>query len=340
MNEILPATQSLVFPEFTVRCPSSATARFVAVSLNSDDEINASSMQKIGTPRTDEHFFFSVCLAPLWGDAPKWLMLIEFIEYYILQGAKHISIYKQHIDELTRLVLDNYVKKGIIDVVEVNESTNCLKRHRCRHEMQLQDCVFRHRGKSKWVAMVDLDERINVNDKTLNVKKLRKERETDTMVWFGALEPQRGKIGTIEDGNYGELRFRCRWILRLAEIPNDPETWRKEGAFTPMVLWHNTSHVAPINHTTKSIIQPHKVESMGVHQVLRFASAATVFLVPPEVAVVRHYRNVRGWSYFLKEAESFGSFENTELTSNLVDNLQANVLRKVDLLFPSKGSNA
>ncbi|KAK6010980.1 hypothetical protein OSTOST_23946 [Ostertagia ostertagi] len=66
-----------------------------------------------------------------------------------------------------------------------------------------------------------------------------------------------------------------------------------ENSRLPMDEWHNTSHVAPLNHTTKSIIQPMKVEGMGVHQVLRFSPGATVLLVPPEDAVVRHYRLTR-----------------------------------------------
>ncbi|KIH47118.1 hypothetical protein ANCDUO_22826, partial [Ancylostoma duodenale] len=143
-QEILPAAQSVVFPEFTVRCPASESARFAAVSLNADDDVPVVEMHSIepasskNLKLSGKQHFFSVCMAPLWGNAPKWLMLIEFVEYYLLQGAEHFFIYKQHVDELTMTVLDKYIREGVVDVVEVNEATNCLKRHRCRHEMQLQ----------------------------------------------------------------------------------------------------------------------------------------------------------------------------------------------------------
>ncbi|KAL6735011.1 hypothetical protein Aduo_005491 [Ancylostoma duodenale] len=316
-QEILPAAQSVVFPEFTVRCPASESARFAAVSLNADDDVPVVEMHSIEPASSSKQHFFSVCMAPLWGNAPKWLMLIEFVEYYLLQGAEHFFIYKQHVDELTMTVLDKYIREGVVDVVEVNEATNCLKRHRCRHEMQLQDCVFRSRGgRSKWVAVVDLDERISVNG-------------SNTLKQY---------IRSVGETSFGELRFRCRWVLRYAEIPADPETWRKEGARIPMAIWHNTSHVAPLNHTTKSIIQPEMVEGMGVHQVLRFTSPATVFLVPPEEAVVRHYRNVQGWAFFLKEAEGFGSFEPTVVAPDVIEQLQGRVLQAVDRLFLDKHS--
>ncbi|VDK65220.1 unnamed protein product [Cylicostephanus goldi] len=38
-------------------------------------------------PDQQQHYF-SVCLAPLWGNTPKWLMLIEFIEYYLSQVSR------------------------------------------------------------------------------------------------------------------------------------------------------------------------------------------------------------------------------------------------------------
>ncbi|KAK6052026.1 hypothetical protein COOONC_10468 [Cooperia oncophora] len=162
MQEVLPAGQSVVFPEFTVRCPPSDKARFVALSLNADDRVPQQDMHGIRVENKGRKDFLSVCLAPLWGSAPKWLLLIEFIEYYRLQGVEHFYIYRQSVDNYTAMILNNYEMEGIVEVVNVSETTNCLKRHRCRHEMQLQDCVFRTRGRSDWVATVDLDERINI----------------------------------------------------------------------------------------------------------------------------------------------------------------------------------
>ncbi|VDO95863.1 unnamed protein product [Heligmosomoides polygyrus] len=280
-HEILPAAQSLIFPEYMVRCPADDRARFVALSLNADDLVSSKEMKP-------KKAFLSVCLAPLWGNTPKWLLLIEFIEYYKLQGADRFYVYKQAADNLTEAVLENYIRDGVLEVVNIGDTTNCLKRHRCRHEMQLQDCVVRTRGLTAWTATVDLDERIVIN----SGRTIR---------------------NYIDKAKHGELRFRCRWVLRSNEIP--------DSSRLPMDEWHNTSHVAPLNHTTKSIVQPTKVESMSVHQVLRFAPGAGVLLVPPEDAAVRHYRFTKGWSFFLKEAESFGSFEDTYLATDLLYSL-------------------
>ncbi|VDM53217.1 unnamed protein product [Angiostrongylus costaricensis] len=138
LRELIPAFETRVFPEFIVRCPASDSARFVAVSLNPDDKIVIGDMHDIEQPRIGSEAFFSVCLAPLWGSAPKWLMLIEFIEYYRLQGAEYFYIYKHDCDNITQSILDSYEKEGTVEVVEIADVTNCVGRHRCRHQIQLQ----------------------------------------------------------------------------------------------------------------------------------------------------------------------------------------------------------
>ncbi|KAJ1373962.1 hypothetical protein KIN20_036524 [Parelaphostrongylus tenuis] len=109
LRELIPAFESRVFPEFIVRCPASDIARFVAVSLNPDDKVTIGDMHDVEKSKLGSEAFFSVCLAPLWGSTPKWLMLIEFIEYYRMQGAEYFYIYKHDCDNLTQSVLDSYV---------------------------------------------------------------------------------------------------------------------------------------------------------------------------------------------------------------------------------------
>ncbi|KAK6011000.1 hypothetical protein OSTOST_23926, partial [Ostertagia ostertagi] len=138
MQEILPASQSIVFPEFTIRCPASEKARFVALSLNSDDNVPLQDRHEIQVDKKGRREFLSVCLAPLWGTTPKWLLLIEFIEYYRLQGVEHFYVYRQSTDNYTEAVLNSYEREGIVELVNIGETNGCMKRHRCRHEMQLQ----------------------------------------------------------------------------------------------------------------------------------------------------------------------------------------------------------
>lgn len=57
--------------------------------------------------------------------------------------------------------------------------------------------------------------------------------------------------------NSVELRFRCRWVLREEEtLVRLGERVDKMLEELPVFKYHNTSHVAPVNHTTKSIVDP------------------------------------------------------------------------------------
>lgn len=134
----------------------------------------------------------------------------------------------------------------------------------------------------------------------------------------------------------GELRFRCQWTLRYSEIPLGPP----EIQNLPMMTWRNTSHVAPQNHTTKSIIRPGTVDSMGVHGVQKFRNSKfSVKLIDPEEAVVRHYRLVDGWNFFLKEAESFGEFFEYKMTDRLAGEILKRVKARIEEFSKFSGEN-
>uniref|UniRef100_A0A8R1DL70 Glycosyltransferase family 92 protein n=2 Tax=Caenorhabditis japonica TaxID=281687 RepID=A0A8R1DL70_CAEJA len=322
-TEILSGQKSIsVFPEFTVKCGKSSSSPrekppvYVAVTINKKDipetmqriSEQANLSEKKGTSE------FTVCLAPLFGETPKNLMLMEFIEYYSLQGADNFLIYTHSVSNETAKLLDFYQKnvKIKIEIIPIGNTTKCANRHRCRHEMQLQDCVYRTQNYAKWVATVDLDERIMpVNEDTRIIDLLR----------------------NTKSPAIAELRFRCQWTLRYSEIPHGPPQIKH----LPMMTWHNTSHVAPQNHTTKSIIRPSLVESMGVHGVLKMRKmgnsnfpAPKLKLVEPEEAVVRHYRLTQGWSFFLKEAESFGDFWHYEISHGLGKEIVERVDRVIE----------
>ncbi|CAD6191438.1 unnamed protein product [Caenorhabditis auriculariae] len=239
----------------------------VGLSINAKDKLENGQMHVLMKGDEDQKKFdFSVCLAPIFGSSPKWLLLVEFIEFYRLQGAENFLIYVQEISNVTEKVLENYVSSGILRTIKMGNSTKCLKKHRCRHELQLQDCIMRTRGASKWVATVDLDERIMEIDQNRKIVDFLRDQENPKI---------------------GENRFRCSWILRYEDIPESLEKVEEMENFLPMLAWHNTSHVAPQNHTTKSVVRPETVESMGVHGVQKFKKGFDVNLVDPGIALVR-----------------------------------------------------
>ncbi|CAI4232771.1 unnamed protein product [Auanema sp. JU1783] len=317
-QEISSAIVSKVFPDFVINCPPNDMATHMSISINEHDIISLENIIPIRR-RSNTLHYFSVCLAPIFGDKEKWLLLVEFIEYYKLQGASFFYVYDYESDEYVQKILKYYESQNVIEIIKVETTTDCMSRHRCRHEMQLQDCVARSREHSSWIALIDMDERIHVNDDEVNLLSwVRKNDQSDV----------------------AEFRFRCRWVLRNTDIPKLSFPINKglvvDGL--PMLRFHNTSHVAPVNHTTKSIVNPLLVHSQGVHQVLSFKKGSHLYMVPPEQVVVRHYRLLEGWNFFLREAESFGSFKNTSVSQELEDEIIKSVWNTMQAVFNSDRS--
>ncbi|CAJ0606302.1 unnamed protein product [Cylicocyclus nassatus] len=78
---------------------------------------------------TKPKYDLSVCLAPMYGNESKWLMLTEVIEHYKLQGVQHLYVYVKDIDDYSHLVLDDYEKSGEIEVVYLEENKTDLIRN-------------------------------------------------------------------------------------------------------------------------------------------------------------------------------------------------------------------
>lgn len=65
--------------------------------------------------------YFTVCMAPLYGDEAKFLQIVDFIEYHKLQGATFFHIYLRNVSDYDRMLLDEYVKTGDIEIIKMHD---------------------------------------------------------------------------------------------------------------------------------------------------------------------------------------------------------------------------
>lgn len=92
--------ESVVFPESIIYCLRKPRTKFMSLTKNVNDTpeypiplIGRTSIGKVcrslfltvEMKNLEPEHFFSVCIAPMYGTEPKWLMISEFIEYYKLQ---------------------------------------------------------------------------------------------------------------------------------------------------------------------------------------------------------------------------------------------------------------
>ncbi|EPB74315.1 hypothetical protein ANCCEY_06588 [Ancylostoma ceylanicum] len=62
-------------------------------------------------------YILSLCLAPIYGNRTKWLLLAETVEHYRLQGVEHFYFYVKDIDDYSLKLLQYYVRNGEAEVV-------------------------------------------------------------------------------------------------------------------------------------------------------------------------------------------------------------------------------
>lgn len=61
----------------------------------------------------------SFCLAPVYGNEPKWLHFVELIEHYKLQGINKFFIYIREIGDYDKKMVDSYVESGEVEIIDV-----------------------------------------------------------------------------------------------------------------------------------------------------------------------------------------------------------------------------
>ncbi|KIH51883.1 hypothetical protein ANCDUO_18022 [Ancylostoma duodenale] len=181
--------------EYNVHCLRREGAEFMSLS---DTPTGPYEFPVPITDRTQPEptHFFSVCLAPIYGTEPKWLLLAELVEHYKLQGATYFYVYSKYMDEYSRILLDDYVRTGEAEAIILHDRF-WRKDYRWQ-SVELQECLTRARGHSHWVAFIDLDERLTPTDYPGT--------RTDY-------------LKNITDEKIGGIQFRQRWILKNETLP-------------------------------------------------------------------------------------------------------------------------
>ncbi|KIH63697.1 hypothetical protein ANCDUO_06000 [Ancylostoma duodenale] len=304
--------QTRVFPEFAVYCLRRRGAAFMSLS-GTAHEAYSYPVPIVDRTKDEPKHFFSVCIAPIYGKEPKWLLLAEFIEHYKLQGATHFYVYIKNIDEYSRILLDDYIRTGEVEVVVLHDRFQ--RKDDEWQVVELQECLTRAKGHSQWVAFVDLDERL-----------------TPTQ-YHGTLADY---LRNISDSSIGGIQFRQRWILKNESMPVKYMNKKQVATWMPTARYHNTSHVGPPGHTAKCIVDPEKVLIMNVHYVDQFTDAYRLHGVNPEDGVVRHYRDVHlgEWGrIWLKEVEGMGNFSHTDYPEKWMHSLRTNIQNRVHYVY-------
>ncbi|KHJ89479.1 hypothetical protein OESDEN_10695 [Oesophagostomum dentatum] len=203
--------------------------------------------------RLGPRFLLSLCLAPMYGDESKWLMLAELMEHYKLQEVDHFYLYVKDYDNYTYKLIESYARCDRAEIIHFREQRDrpgeewqrvgiqvSILLQYCSSNVSLrcmfEDCLFRSRHHSKYAIFADLDERIIP---TTNL--------------------------TLHE--YGEKTLH---------------------EHLPALIFTNTTKISPAGTLDKCILDPTQVFIMDVHNIAAFFPGNhSVYQVPPDEAVIR-----------------------------------------------------
>ncbi|KAF1750105.1 hypothetical protein GCK72_016651 [Caenorhabditis remanei] len=311
--EIGEPFKSFTYPEYTVACQKRFGTRKIGLSVERNGEFQ--SFPLIDRMLKKPKYELSMCIAPLYGSEPKWLMFIEMIEHYKLQGVQHFYTHIHNASIYDLKVINDYVVTGELEIHYLLERDRRTDDH--WQMVHIADCVVWSRFESRWTIFADLDERIYMSNYMGTIRRF---------------------VQNVENERVGSLKFRQQWVLKTEQMPEKYEGEEELTEWMPTHRWHNSTGIGAPGHTSKCIIDTSKVFIMWVHSVSQFFPDGNYIEagVKPTDGLVRHYRDqsMGNWGdKWLRVVLRFGVLRNTNYPKNLIEKLTENVKRKAEYVY-------
>ncbi|KAK6747722.1 hypothetical protein RB195_000738 [Necator americanus] len=263
MKELTEPVASIVFPEFAVHCCRHLRAEYMTVSEEKEQAITVAA-RIIDRISAKPQYTLSLCLAALYGNQSKWLLLAELVEHYKLQGVEHFYFYIKDIDQYSQKLVNDYVENGEAEVVYFRQEEDRLPED--WQHVSVQDCLQRSRHHSRYSIFGDLDERIIPLGKIRLVDYVLK------------------KMG--EKNNIGMIKFTPRFVLRTRKPPDNYEGTKTLSKNLPTLVFRNTS-ATPLGYYTKCILDPTRVLLQWVHNVKVYFPGYVGLEAPRNEVIIR-----------------------------------------------------
>ncbi|KAF1752838.1 hypothetical protein GCK72_019393 [Caenorhabditis remanei] len=318
--EIGEPFESFTYPEYIVACKKRKGTRKIGLSVEKNRDFQP--LPIVDRMLKNPKYELAMCLTPLYGIEPKWLMFIELIEHYKLQGVQHFYSYIHNASNYDLKVINDYVRTGEVEVHYLLERDEREDNH--WQMVHIADCLIRSRGESKWTLFADLDEKIYMTNYTGTI---------------------RDYVGEVKNEALASIQFRQQWILKTELMPENYEGDDQIMEWMPTHRWHNSTGIGDPGHTSKCIVDTSKVFIMWVHSVTEFFPNPNrnIFQrdyfqrdVEPKDGLIRHYRdqNLGSWGeIWLKESLVFGPLRNTDYPEKLIGKLTENVKRRAKYVY-------
>ena len=214
---------------------------------------------------------FGVCIdSPLFHISnPQYV--IQFIEMNRILGAEWFTAYiTKSVSAEVKEVMKNY--DGLVDVVDWNIPLKSeIKGVYVGQQMSIQDCAYRNMHRVKYLMYTDLDEIIVP------------QQHTD---WSGMMEKLDQESCGAFIVRHVHLYGHSHSTTGICNTSNKSEY--KMPRF--VTFTQRAKNIEKAGTRSKLIVKPKKFGRMGSHNIFELLKGYKTYNVPPEVALLYHYR--------------------------------------------------
>ncbi len=224
-------------------------------------------------PKQISKTMFTVCISALnknFNDADQ---LTEFIEIHRIFGATKFVFYDMAVGRDVQMYLKFYRRKGIVDIIPWKLPTG-VDAHYYAQLATLNDCLYRYMYRSKYITFLDLDE--------ILVPRLHGSWK-QLMLSLNKI-PYRAKLCAFV---FPCVFFRLDWPDSL---PFSNNRTIKKHNIVSLLKTKREPNAWPHLQRSKIIVNPRKVDIVGIHNIWKPLRDYMEYDVPNVTAALHHYR--------------------------------------------------
>ncbi|XP_053409109.1 glycosyltransferase family 92 protein F13G3.3-like [Mercenaria mercenaria] len=216
--------------------------------------------------KTQKHF--TMCLSPMHSSFSDSSQLLEWIELHKILGVERFLIYVQSVSNDVKQVLKFYEKENNAMVATLpwslsNDLCKNVILHYCGQLAALNDCLYRSKGYSYYIAATDLDEVIIPQHK-------------DDFTWLDML---------LNLPDHSVYLFRNSFAIR--NLKNSAGIKENTPLMTEYLMRDDFIYEPRVR--SKTISWTDDVVTLGIHNVWAMRSGDE-YGVDPSVGLLHHYR--------------------------------------------------
>lgn len=267
-------------------CKTSGISTPFAVSLVSADPCSSPLhvlpvLSRPGSSYKDMRRNFTVCVAPLHLEKPDTNALVEWIEFNRILGAEYFVFYNYLINSRESRVLQYYSHRGL---AEVHPWTLGIREKiwYFGQTAAINDCIFRHKNSTDFIAVFDLDEFIIPrwgDDRTWN-EMLQRLPRASSYIFRTVFFPRQIQMKGHESGRTN-LTSKDYNLITMTKTNRTPKIW-------------------PAKLRSKAMHNPRNVDVAGIHFAFSLTRGKNI-VVDTSIGLVHHYRR---WNFNTTETDT------------------------------------